>query len=221
MSAASPEKNLKYPINFMLIGLSLLASTPVMAQGMHLPIVGRQFPTLGFSLAPGFIYDGAAEGTEVGLISPTGGATVRLGLQHVVSRSLSMNGEFEVGLHYLSPHTASPFETAPSQLALAWQVSMLARWFPIGEESGWTGAIGGHYYSARLSDAPLLSLGADLRLGRFIWTSDERFIIIEAGYGAPLLQGLTISRTLADQVGEVRERTWSFHRFSLGLTMAF
>lgn len=217
----APKKYLKYPMSLLLLALSVCASVPVMAQGMHLPIVGRQFPTVGFSLAPGFIYDGAAEGTEVGLIAPTGGGTVRLGLQHVVSRSLSMNGELEGGLHYFTPHTASPFETAPSQLAFAWQVTMLARWFPIGEQAGWTGAVGGHYFRARLGDAPLLSLGADLRLGRFIWTSDERFIIIEAGYGAPLLQGLSISTAVADQVGEVRERTWALHRFSLGLTMAF
>jgi hypothetical protein len=215
-----PQLSLK---SILAAGAVIFVSTPGLtwAQGMHLPIVGRQFPTVGLSLSPGFFYDGAADGREVSTVAPNGGGTLRLGLHHVVSSGLSMNGELEAGLHYLTAHTASPFGVAPEQLAFAWQITILGRWFPIGEPSGWTFAAGGHYFRAALKDAPLLSIGADLRLGRFIWTSDERFIIIEAGYGAPLLQGLRITPLVAEEVEELPAKHWALHRFSLGVTMAF
>ncbi|MFU8803689.1 MAG: hypothetical protein ACNA8W_07775 [Bradymonadaceae bacterium] len=215
-------QKLKYYFSALIFSMTGLLGSPVLAQGMHLPIVGRQFPTVGLSLNPGFFYDGSSDHPDVGTLAPTGGGALRLGLQHIVSTGFSMNGELQLGMQWVSRHTATPFGVAPSQTAFAWQVGMLGRWFPIGEQKGWTAAVGAHYFRAGLEDAPLVMIGADLRLGRFIWTSDERFVIIEVGYSAPLIQGLRISPILAEEVGdEFIERTWSFHRFGIGFTMAF
>ena len=187
------------------------------AQNIHLPMVGRQFPTLGLELHGGTIFDWTGDDLDY---SPVVGPRARVGLHHIVTQRLSMNAEFSAGASYFGEHPVAPDGQGPSQIRFDWRLGLLARHFQLGEDSGWTFAGGLNYRRAHLQEGSLIQFGPDLRLGRFLWTSDERFLIIELAAHTPVFSGLTIS----DFTGEIAQTIpteWYHPSMSLAIQWAF
>ncbi len=202
---------------------TFVATPTAYADEILMPIVGRQFLTAGLALNPGIVYDsGAPNRTQSNSVAPTAATNLRLGIHHILSTSFSMSGEFEIGSQWLSPNTISTDASlSDREIALNLQVGLMARWFPLEQPRGWTAGIGSHYYRAWLDQAPLHILALEARIGRFIWVSDERFLIVELGYGFPFVQGLSQSAPIIDDDSKIAERTWSFQRFSLGFNLTW
>lgn len=190
---------------------------------MLLPIVGRQFFTAGLALNPGFVYDsGAPERTGSDSVAPTAATNLRLGIHHILSTSFSMSGELEIGSQWLRPNTmTTDASLTDGEFAFNLQAGLMARWFPLEQARGWTVGVGSHYYRAWLDQAPLHILALEARIGRFIWVSDERFLIVELGYGFPFIQGLSQAAPIIDDNSKITDRAWSFQRFSLGFNLTW
>ena len=211
----------------MLIAAILAASCafigptgPVVAQAQqaHLPIVGRLFGTVGAEIRGGTVIDWNEEDLR---LSPTAGSRARLGLHHVLSQKLSMNAEGAIGMTYYTPHTIGVDGEADARMALDWSATILARYLRIGSLSGWTFAGGVHYRSAYLADGTLLQFGVETRVGYNVWTDDERFLIVEFGLHAPLIEGLRVSQqTLTGEQPPV-PGSWTQPSASLGIQWAF
>ncbi len=197
--------------------LVLAAPLTVQAQQVHRPIVGSQMFTLGVEAQGGAVVDWIDD--DLGL-SPAAGARARIGLHHVISDRLSMNAEFAPGATYFAPHPVAPDGAAPSQTRLDWHVALLARRFRIGLTSGFTFAGGIYYRQTHLAGGRLLQLGGDLRLGRFVWTSDETFFIVELGLRGPFIEGLNVSQFTADDAVNIPDQ-WTYPQASLGIQWAF
>lgn len=202
----------------LLVALATLAHSPaLLAQQVHLPIVGRQFITIGFEAQGGPILDWS--GDDLGL-SSTLGPRARIGLHHVVSPNLSMNLEFSPGGTYFSPHSIGPDGLADSQIRFDWRLSILGRRFAIGPDSGWTLAGGIDYRQAHLREGRLLQFGPTLRVGRYLWITDERFLLFELGAHYGIFEGLNI--TSFSEEGPVSVPTdWTLPSLSLGVQWAF
>lgn len=190
---------------------------------MLLPIVGRQFFTAGLALNPGFVYDSSApDRNGSNSVSPAAATNLRLGIHHILSTSFSMSGEFEIGSQWLNRNTMTPDASlADPQIALNLQAGLMARWFPLEQPRGWTAGIGSHYYRAWLDEAPLHILALEARIGRFLWISDDRFLILELGYAFPFIQGLSQDAPILEEDSQMSERVWSFQRFSIGFNLTW
>ncbi|MBA2665230.1 MAG: hypothetical protein H0U74_23280 [Bradymonadaceae bacterium] len=206
----------------LVLVAALFASAPCAAQDMVMPIVGRQFLTTGLALNPGIIYDATApERFGSSRASAAAASMLRLGLHHILSTGFSMSGELELGAQWMAAHTATPAGLSEPQTAFALQLGLIGRWFPLEVRRGWTVGLGTHYYRAWLRDAPLQLLAFEARIGRFFWISDERFLILELGYGFPFIQGLRLAQDFGTGTREPVERSWSFHRLSLGFNLTW
>lgn len=187
------------------------------AEEVHLPIVGRQFLTLGAELRGGPVLDYADDLQTSTTVGPRG----RLGLQHIISSRLSMNLEGSVGATYLTDHPMAPDGDGDAQVAFDFNISMLGRYFAIGQTSGWTFAGGIHYRRAGLRAGSLLQVGADARLGYNFWTGDERFLIVELGLHAPVFEGLSVPQRGFDETDDHSRDRWYQPSASLGIQWAF
>ena len=194
------------------------------AEEIHLPIVGRQFITVGADVRAGPVLDWEGDNLDT---SPTVGPRARIGLQHIVSQRLSMNLEFAPGATYLSAHPMAPGGDADARLAFDFSLAILGRYMAIGPTSGWTFAGGIHYRRVGLETGSLLQMGVDGRIGYNVWTDDERFVLIELGIHAPLLEGVNLpQRSLqdvedgVDDPGDVPDQ-WYLPSASLGIQWAF
>lgn len=200
-----------------------LTSSTASANEMLLPIVGRQFFTAGLALNPGFIYDSEApDRTGSNSVTPAVATNLRLGIHHILSTNFSMSGELELGTQWLKDNTMTPdAELTAPEVAFNIQAGLMARWFPLEQQRGWTAGLGSHYYRAWLDQAPLHILALEARIGRFLWISDDRFLILELGYAFPFIQGLSQSSPILDEDDRAVERAWSFQRFSLGFNLTW
>jgi hypothetical protein len=191
------------------------------AQDVHLPRVGQQFFSVGGSLQPGFLYDRTSPNERRwNTVAPTGAGTLRGGFHQILSESLIMSAEVDVGLQWLNEHTAHTNGRANSEFAFGWQAGILGRWMPAGERAGWAIGAGPHWYNLYLADQPLQSLGVDLRAGHYIWESSEEFVLLELGYSIPLIQGLKRDSNYAEESSSV-PKNWTFHRFSISIQYGF
>ena len=109
---------------------------------------------------------------------------------------------------------------ADSRIAFNWGATVLARYMRIGPRSGWTFAGGVHYDTTYLADGTLLQFGLDARIGYNVWTGDERFLIVEFGLQAPLIDGLSTSQQLIAQEEDMPE-SWYKPTASLGFQLTF
>ena len=166
------------------------------AEEVHLPIVGRQFVTVGAEVRGGPVLDYGGDSLAA---TPTVGPRGRIGLQHILSERFSMNLEGAFGATYLADHTMAPGGDGDAQLAFDFTLGMLGRYFAVGPTSSWTFAGGVHYRRAGLSEGSLLQMGVEGRVGYTVWTDDERFFIVELGFHAPFMEGLSMpQRSLED-----------------------
>ena len=157
-----------------------------------LPKKGMQFLTAGLSLNPGFLYDESASDSDgLATTAVTTSGMARLGLHQIITRQFFMSAEGEVGVQWLNEHTADSDGIAPASSNIAWQLGLYAHWLPFGERSGWSGSFGLHLFQAHLDEAPLQVLGGELRLGKYLWSDDEQFVLVQLGYSAPIIQGLS------------------------------
>ncbi len=195
-----------------------LGPAPAQAQEQaHLPIVGRLFGTVGAEVRGGPVLDGSNDDLSA---SPVVGPRARLGLHHVLGQRLSMNAEAGLGVLYFGPHPIAFDGDAESRVAFNWSATVLARYMKIGAQSGWTFAGGVHYANTRLADGTLLQFGAEVRIGYNIWTGDERFLLIELGLHAPIIDGLSTSQQMVAEQQEV-PGSWYQPMASLGIQWAF
>jgi len=191
------------------------------AEQVHLPIVGRQFITVGPELRGGAVVDWS--GDELGaspVISPRG----RLGLQHIILRRLSMNLELAAGATYLDDHPMAPQGDGPAQFSFDFSATILGRYMAVGPTSGWTFAGGIHYRRLGLQTGSLLQMGIDGRIGYHFWTGDERFVIVELGLHAPVIEGLSLPQSAlrtADEPEDPVPDGWALPSASIGVQWAF
>lgn len=199
------------------------------AQQVVLPRKGMQYITAGLSLDPGFIYDSSAQArsnTAPGTLSASAYALgaagmAEVGITQIINPQFFMSAELGAGAQWLREHTAAPEGVAESGAHFAWQAGLYAHWLPFGDLAGYAGSAGVQLFRAHLEDAPLQMLAADIRLGKYLWTSDERFLLLQIGYALPLIQGLSRSTDFDESGAQLPEETWSFHRFSLGFQYGF
>lgn len=221
-----PGTALPAAIAALSVAVCMLCGAPASAQQLKMPRKGMQYFTWGMSLDPGFLYDPGAEA----LRGDAGAATrtkyafttagmVRMGLTQVINSQFFMAVEGGVGLQWMRPHTAARDGLGPSATRLAWQLGLGGQWLPLGEETGWMVSAGLELYRVQLADAPLQLLGADWRVGKYFWTDDERFLLVQLGYTLPLIQGL--SRPEQFDTAGWRDEDWSFQRFTLGFVYGF
>jgi len=187
-----------------------------------MPRIGQQFFALGLNLQPGFVYDRTAPSDrEWSVVAPTGAGTFRTGFHQIVSESLLMSAEADIGLQWLNEHTVETTGRAESELAFAWQIALIGRWVPGDGQDGWTAGGGPHFYHAYLADRPLQSLGIDLKAGRYLWQGDETFVLVELGYAIPFIQGLNRDNDFGGDNPDAVPKNWTFHRFSISLQYGF
>lgn len=186
------------------------------AQETHLPIVGRLFLTVGADVRAGPVLDWSDDLTA----SPTVGPRVRGGFHHIISERLSMNAEAALGATYLAAHPMAPDGDGDAQVAFDWSIAVLGRYMAIGPLSGWTLAGGPYYRSTALSDGSLLQFGLDGRVGYNFWTDDERFLILEFGLHAPLIEGISVPQHAVDP-DQAMDNSWTLPSASLGIQWAF
>lgn len=201
----------------------LMVAAEANAQDVRLPHVGRQFLTAGLQLEPGILHDPGAEGREAparNALNLTG--QVVLGLHHIQSTQFYMSGELGLGLGYFDAHGAAPDGTGEQDLAFAWQAGLVGRWLPWEDQAGWTVGLGAHLYRAFLDEAPLNALAFEPRLGRYVWRDDDHFVLLEAGYAFSFIQGLSLPSpfTREEDAPPYVARSWTFHRWSLGLQVS-
>lgn len=196
---------------------ALSAPTAARADSVVLPKKGMQYFTFGLSLNPGLLHDdGDGSSTTFGA---SGMGSV--GLHQILTRNFFMSAEGQLGLQWLDEHTADKDGAAPASSNFAWQLGLYAHWLPFGEEMGLSSAVGLHLFQAHLDDAPLQVLGGELRLGKYIWTADESFLLVQLGYSAPIIQGLDQPTDFSGGEDPFEERSWTFHRFSIGFQYGF
>jgi hypothetical protein len=221
------------PVIFALILLApagaMLPAT-ARAQEVALPKEGMQYFTFGLSLNPGFIYDpdadqvahgeGARGGDGPSNYALGAAGMAEVGITQIINRRFFMSAEAQVGLQWLNEHTADKDGSAPSSTSFAWQLGLYMQWLPLGEELGFVSSAGLQLFRVRLDDAPLQILGAEFRLGKYIWTAQENFLLVHVGYTLPFIEGLS-RPTEFDSNATWAEEDWTFHRFSLGFQYGF
>lgn len=207
-------------ISTVVLAALLALPSVAQAESVKLPKKGMQYFTLGLSLNPGFLYDGTAETRGVPNASMAAASMAQIGVTQIVTRTFYMSAEGQLGLQWLNDNTAAKDGSAPSSTNFAWQLGLLMNWLPLGEELGFVTTGGIQLFQAHLDDAPLQILGGELRVGRYIWTEKEEFLLIQAGYTAPFIQGLD-RPTEFGEGAEWSDRNWSFHRFSIGFQYGF
>jgi len=184
------------------------------AQEIALPNDGRQAFTLGLSLNPGILHDpGAADAL-------TGAGMGQIGLTQIINSNFFMSAEAHAGVQWMRAHSAAKDGAAPSASHFAWQVGVYAHWLPFAQEHGWVLNAGLHHFQVHLDDAPLQVMGGEVRLGRYLWSEDERFLLVQVGYSLPIIQGLSRPDEF-DNDDAWADENWSFHRFSLGFSYGF
>ncbi len=202
--------------------VSLVPPGEASAEEIHMPRVGQQFFAAGLSLQPGFLYDRTRpEARGYNTVAPTGAGTTRLGFHQILTESFMMSAEVDLGVQWLNEHTARVDGEGSSELAFGWQAGILGRWLPAGERAGWTVGTGPHWYNVYLADRPLQSLGVDLRAGRYLWKGTEKFVLLEIGYSAPVIQGLRRGDNFSTEESSATPKNWTFHRFSLSVQYGF
>lgn len=220
-SCSSSSARLRRILAACVVAAVLTIPGAVCAQDVVLPREGMQYFSAGLSLNPGLLYDSNADQFPArDALTASGGGTLRIGLHQLLTRSFVMSVEGEIGAQWLDDHTATVDGVRESALDVAWQLGVIARWLPLGDAGGFSTGLGAHFFRMALEDAPLQILGGELRLGKYFWQDDERFLLLEFGYALPLIQGLTLPPDFDGTRGEV-ERTWSFHRFSIGFQYGF
>lgn len=133
-----------------------------------------------------------------------------------------MNAEGAFGASYLTDHPVAYENGGEAQVSFDWSVAALARYMAIGPGSGWTFAGGAHYRSASLDIGSLVQFGIEGRLGYHVWTSDERFFIVELGLHAPLIEGLSVPQRTQQEFDEQSPQdSWYFPSASIGIQWAF
>lgn len=191
------------------------------ADEVHLPIVGRQFFVAGLEARGGPVLDYRQAPMSA---TATVGPRARIGLHHVIGDRLSMNLEGSFGATYLQAHPMAPAGEGDSQVSFDFTLSGLARYMAIGPLRGWTFAGGLHYRRAGLQTGSLLQMGIDGRVGYTVWTSDERFLIVEIGLHAPLLEGISLPQQAIpdedDEEAQVPDH-WYQPSASIGIQWAF
>lgn len=208
------------PLFFALFTAGALGEAA--ADQLVLPRIGQQYFSTGLSLQPGFVYDGSAPAdANWTTLAAAGAGTTRLGFHQIVSEQLVMAAEVDIGLQWLDEHTLETAGRADSETGIAWQIGLAGRWLPAGDDSGWSLGGGPHFYHVYLADRPVQSLGLDLRAGRFLWQRRERFVLLELGYAAPVVQGLTSNNSFGDDSDGRVPKNWTFHRFSISLQYGF
>lgn len=206
---------------FGTLATLMLMAAPASAQSVHMPMIGRQFPTVGIAAQGGAVIDRPDSGWK---LSPAAGGVVRLGLQQIIGPRFSMSADVGLGATWLGEHPMTTAPPAASELGFAWQIAVLARYFPIYERSGLTFGGGLQYSGLRLNDVPTTQMGIELRAGYFRWHNDEHFWTLEFGLSVPLIEGLTLPTEFGspDQTPQpTLERTWNYVRASLGISRAF
>lgn len=178
--------------------------------------MGRQFFTVGLEVQGGAVIDHRDDLQ----FSPAIGPRARVGIHHIITRNFSMNAELSAGATYFTEHIMAPGGQGPAQTRLDWRLAVLARRQPVGPTTGWTFAGGIDYRQAHLKDGRLVQFGLDGRLGRYLWTDDERFLIVELGLHAPIWEGLAIKDFSGELASTIPDR-WTLPSLSLAILWAF
>lgn len=173
--------------------------------------------TLGVNGHGGAVFDWSGDGLS---LSPAAGGQASLGLHHIITDRFSMQAEFSAGATYFGPHPMAPRGEGPAQVRPDWRLSFVGRHFAVANTSGWTLGGGLYYRQANLQQGRLLQLGADLRAGRFLWTADERFLIVDLHIRAPVIEGLNISEFDTEEARSVPAQ-WAYPSAGLGIIWAF
>lgn len=200
--------------------VAVIAPSTAEAEDVHLPIVGNQFPTVGLDMRAGPILDWSDDEFQTAVVV---GPRARVGLQHVITERFSMNAEAAIGASYLTDHPVAFEDGGDSEISFVdFSAAALGRYMAIGPGSGWTFAGGAHYRRASLDVGSLIQFGIEGRIGYHVWTSDERFFIVELGLHAPLIEGLSVpQRTQQQYDDEAPQDAWYFPSASLGIQWAF
>jgi len=211
-------------IVFLTIGAS---TTDAASQGVELPRLGKQYGSVGVMIQPGFVHDPTfprgtgPSGEQWNRLTPAAGGVAQFAFHQIVTHHFLMTAEAQLGLQWLDEHTVHREGRTNSETVFAWQLGLLARWLPAGEQAGWQIGAGPSLYRAYLDDSALQMLGVDLRAGRFLWQSDEDFVLMEIGYVIPAIQGLDKPPDFSAEPNEDAPSDWTFHRFGLSVQYGF
>lgn len=204
------------PLSFLILLFALALPAPVLAQNVHLPIVGRQFFVIGLEAQGGAVVD-YREDLQ---FSPALGPRIRVGIHHIITRNFAMNAELSAGATYFAEHIVAPHGEGDAQIRPDWRISVLARRQAVGPINGWTFAGGLDYRQAHLKEGRLVQFGLDGRLGRYLWTQDERFLIVELAVHAPIWEGLAL-KDFTGELAETIPNDWILPSMSLAIVWAF
>ncbi len=186
-----------------------------------LPKKGKQYFTAGMSLDPGFLYDSSAsELDDISSTSLTAATMASLGVTQIINRSFFMAAEGRVGMQWFDDNTAAKTGEADSSKNFAWQLGLYGHWLPFEDKLGLVAVGGMHLFQVHADDAPLQVLAGELRLGKYIWTANEDFLLVQLGYSAPFIQGFNRPTDFSGE-SEWADRNWTFHRFTLGFQYGF
>jgi len=200
---------------------AVLPPTSASAEQFRPPRIGQPFVSTGLSLQPGFLYDGVdPANTGFSPVAVSGATMGKVGFHQIIAERFIMSAEADIGGQWVDEHTAQLDGEADSQWAVAWQIGLYARWLPFGDRAGWTIGGGPQFYHAYLKDQGLQSLGLGLKAGRYIWTREEHFVLVEFGYAVPFIQGLKRGSTFTQDPDAV-QKNWTFHRFGLSIQYGF
>lgn len=200
-----------------IVFAAILWPPNLQAQQVAAPTEGRQYFSVGLNLNPGFLSD---PGAQTGDYAFTTAGMLQLGMTHLITRHFFMSAEAQAGVQWMRANSAAKDGAAPSSSNFAWQVGIYGHWLPFGRDKGWVASPGIHLFRAHLDDAPLQVLAAELRLGRYIWSDEEHFLLIQAGYSFPFIQGLA-QPTDFENSETWAQQDWTFHRFSIGFEYGF
>jgi hypothetical protein len=194
---------------------------PASAEQFRPPRIGQSFVAAGFSLQPGFLYDGVdPANTGLSPVAPAGATMGKIGFHQILAKQFIMSAEADIGAQWVDEHTAQIDGQADSEWAVSWQLGLYGRWLPFGDRAGWSFGAGPEFYHAYLQGQGLQSLGLGLRVGRYIWTREEHFVLVEFGYSAPFIQGLKRGENFGQSDDSVN-KNWTFHRFGLSIQYGF
>ena len=209
---------------------SLLATSLAEAQSSRVGQAryGQRFKSIGWSAQPAIVLDGDAPPTTAHNEPMIGwGTLLTFGLHHYLHPHFAMAAELGLGLQWFDEHTISPDGASASEKALAWQAGLMGRYIPSERLQGPSLGLGMHLFNARLKEAPLQQLAAELRAGWIVWRGERapQFAIAEFGLSAPIVQGLKLPDQVIVIQGEepvaLAPPNWSLWRGVVSVQVSF
>lgn len=183
--------------------------------------VGTQFLSAGMHLQPGFLRDSTIPAEpDWNENAATASGVVRVGLHHLLARSVMMGVEIDLGSVWYDEHTLNSVARADSEYAFTVAAGLTGRWFLLGEGEGPSVGLGLHARWDMLDEVTFNTFSPHIRLG-WTWWQEAEYLQLEVGYSTPFIAGLNLPTDFSGEAPEAAEQDSRLHTFSLGFNVGF